>query len=51
MSSLRIVDVRSDTITQPTAEMRKAMHDAVVGGKCHHLTKFKSILMWTFSLR
>jgi hypothetical protein len=27
----RIVDVRSDTITQPTEEMREAMRNAVVG--------------------
>lgn len=27
----RIVDLRSDTVTQPTPEMRRAMHDAEVG--------------------
>jgi threonine aldolase len=27
----RIVDVRSDTITQPTGEMREAMRNAIVG--------------------
>lgn len=26
-----VIDLRSDTVTQPTAEMRKAMHDAELG--------------------
>ena len=26
-----IVDLRSDTVTQPTAEMKNAMFDAIVG--------------------
>ena len=26
-----IIDLRSDTVTKPTAEMRKAMKNAVVG--------------------
>ncbi len=28
---MRIIDLRSDTVTLPTAEMRRAMHDAEVG--------------------
>ncbi|PID61026.1 MAG: low-specificity L-threonine aldolase [Gammaproteobacteria bacterium] len=30
-----IIDLRSDTVTQPTAAMRKAMHDAEVGDDVH----------------
>lgn len=30
-SSLRIIDLRSDTVTKPTPEMRSRMHDAEVG--------------------
>ena len=28
---MRVIDLRSDTVTQPTDEMRRAMHDAEVG--------------------
>ena len=28
---MRFVDLRSDTVTQPTSAMRRAMADAVVG--------------------
>jgi threonine aldolase len=31
MSGEKFIDLRSDTVTQPTAEMRKAMFEAVVG--------------------
>jgi len=31
-----IIDLRSDTITQPTPEMRRAMHDADVGDDYYH---------------
>ncbi|XP_064478522.1 uncharacterized protein LOC135391906 [Ornithodoros turicata] len=31
MENVRVVDLRSDTITKPTAEMRQAMKDAEVG--------------------
>ncbi|CAN7937618.1 unnamed protein product [Ixodes hexagonus] len=31
MNDPRVVDLRSDTVTQPTPEMRQAMKDAVVG--------------------
>uniref|UniRef100_A0A090XAV9 Putative threonine aldolase n=1 Tax=Ixodes ricinus TaxID=34613 RepID=A0A090XAV9_IXORI len=31
MDAPRVVDLRSDTVTQPTPEMRQAMKDAVVG--------------------
>lgn len=31
-----VVDIRSDTISQPTAEMRKAMFEAVVGDDVYH---------------
>ncbi|EEC12185.1 L-allo-threonine aldolase, putative [Ixodes scapularis] len=31
MDAFRVVDLRSDTVTQPTLEMRQAMKDAVVG--------------------
>lgn len=30
-AATRIIDLRSDTVTQPTAEMRRAMAAAVVG--------------------
>lgn len=30
-NSLKIVDLRSDTVTQPTLEMRQAMYQAEVG--------------------
>ena len=36
MINNRIIDLRSDTITQPTAQMRKAMHDAEVGDDYYH---------------
>ena len=31
---MRIIDVRSDTVTQPTQEMRRAMFEAEVGRRC-----------------
>ncbi|XP_055848957.1 uncharacterized protein LOC129913968 [Episyrphus balteatus] len=31
-----VVDIRSDTISQPTAEMRKAMFEAIVGDDVYH---------------
>ena len=31
MMSLRYIDLRSDTVTQPTEEMRQAMHEAELG--------------------
>jgi threonine aldolase len=31
MTTADVVDLRSDTVTRPTAEMRRAMADAVVG--------------------
>jgi threonine aldolase len=34
--SLPVVDLRSDTVTQPTPEMRAAMADAVVGDDGYH---------------
>ncbi len=30
-----VIDLRSDTVTRPTPEMRKAMAEAVVGDDCH----------------
>ena len=33
---MRIVDLRSDTVTKPTAEMRKAMYEAEVGDDVYH---------------
>ena len=30
------IDLRSDTVTQPTAEMRKAIAEAEVGDDVHH---------------
>ena len=36
MISNRPIDLRSDTITRPTPEMRKAMHDAEVGDDYYH---------------
>jgi threonine aldolase len=35
----RVIDLRSDTVTQPTAEMRRAMHDADVGDDYYHEDK------------
>jgi len=32
----RVIDLRSDTLTQPTAEMRKAMAEAEVGDDVYH---------------
>ena len=36
MISNHPIDLRSDTITRPTAQMRKAMHDAEVGDDYYH---------------
>ena len=35
MSAMKIVDLRSDTVTKPTEEMRKAMMESIVGDDCH----------------
>ncbi len=35
MSSPSLIDLRSDTITQPTPEMRRAMAEAVIGDDLH----------------
>ena len=32
---MKVVDLRSDTVTKPTREMRQAMMDSVVGDDCH----------------
>ena len=34
MRKIREVELRSDTMTKPTAEMRAAMFTAQVGGEC-----------------
>ncbi|NIM12070.1 MAG: threonine aldolase, partial [Candidatus Aminicenantes bacterium] len=36
MSYKGISDFRSDTVTRPTEEMRKAMYDAELGDDVHH---------------
>lgn len=42
---MRIVDLRSDTVTRPTLKMRQAMKDAEVGDEeITYLTKFLSDL-------
>ena len=33
MAGIRVVDLRSDTVTKPTSGMRKAIYEAEVGGK------------------
>ena len=32
---MKVVDLRSDTVTKPTREMRQAMMDSIVGDDCH----------------
>ncbi|MBN1314094.1 MAG: low-specificity L-threonine aldolase [Anaerolineales bacterium] len=32
---MKLIDLRSDTVTQPTPAMRRAMHDAEVGDDCY----------------
>lgn len=34
-SDMKLIDLRSDTVTQPTPAMRRAMHDAEVGDDCY----------------
>ncbi|XP_054159325.1 uncharacterized protein LOC128957561 [Oppia nitens] len=36
MDSHKVIDLRSDTVTKPSADMRKAIYESVVGDNCYN---------------